>query len=212
MSIAIEEPILAESENRYTLFPIKYWKVYEYAKRNQASEWKAEEIEYHRPENGKSIKQIGDGIELPKNTLMVFRHVLTTSREDRDGDILRTEGASVDPNMLLLWQHVHTLPIGKMLVVHDHTEEKLVLVSCIVDELDMAHDAAVMIDNGMGRFSHGFRALDYEPLEDKGMGFDIKEFEIMEESLVSVPSNVDADTEEVIAELSAAVAKRRSGG
>lgn len=41
------EPILEESEKRYTLFPIKYWKVYEYAKRHQASEWKSEEIEYH---------------------------------------------------------------------------------------------------------------------------------------------------------------------
>jgi len=41
------EPILASNEGRYTLFPIKYWKIYEYAKRHQASEWKAEEIEYH---------------------------------------------------------------------------------------------------------------------------------------------------------------------
>lgn len=41
------EPILAPSENRFTLFPIKYWKIYEYAKQHQASEWKAEEIEYH---------------------------------------------------------------------------------------------------------------------------------------------------------------------
>lgn len=41
------EPILAKSEKRYTLFPIKYWKVHEYTKRHQASEWKAEEIEYH---------------------------------------------------------------------------------------------------------------------------------------------------------------------
>jgi len=41
------EPILAENENRFTLFPIKYWKVYEYAKRHQATEWKSEEIEYH---------------------------------------------------------------------------------------------------------------------------------------------------------------------
>jgi ribonucleotide reductase beta subunit family protein with ferritin-like domain len=41
------EPILTPNEGRYTLFPIKYWKIYEYAKRHQASEWKAEEIEYH---------------------------------------------------------------------------------------------------------------------------------------------------------------------
>ena len=61
-----------------------------------------------------------EGIELPKNTLMVFKHVLTTPRKDRDGDILRTEGAILDPKMPLLWQHIPTLPIGKMLAVVEH--------------------------------------------------------------------------------------------
>jgi len=146
-----------------------------------------------------------DGVELPKDTLMVFKHVLTTPKVDRDGDILRTEGADVDPRMLLLWQHVHTLPIGKMLAITEHTKNKLQLISCIIDVNDLSHDAAVMVDNGMGRFSHGFRALDWEPLKnEKGEdidGFDVKSFEIMEESLVSVPSNTDAESEEVLLSL-----------
>lgn len=149
---------------------------------------------------------IGDlkNVELPKNTLMVFKHTLTTPRKDRDGDILRTQGAKPDPKMLLLWQHVHTLPIGKMLAVAEHSTKKLVLVSAIVDLNELAHDAAVMVDNGMGRFSHGFRALEYVDLKEEGGsttspgGFDVKLFEIMEESLVSVPSNVDAEVQEVL--------------
>ena len=149
--------------------------------------------------------KLPDGIELPKNTLMVFRHVLTTPRKDRDGDILRTQGAEVDPKMLLLWQHVHTLPIGKYLGTGQHNSKTLTVYSAVVDLNELAHDAAVMIDNDMGRFSHGFRALEFENLKEEGSGrtsgkggFDVKRFEIMEESLVSVPSNIGADTEEII--------------
>lgn len=165
-----------------------------------------EEISYAK-QAGANVTQLENGIELPKNTLMVFRHVLTTPRKDRDGDILRTQGAIVDPKMLLLWQHVHTLPIGKMLLISEHNSNKLVLVSAIVDMNELSHDSAVMVDNGMGRFSHGFRALEFDTLkEDEGSttgpgGFDIKRFEIMEESLVSVPSNTDANTDEILLSL-----------
>jgi len=141
-------------------------------------------------------------LEIPKNTLMVFRHILTTPKKARDGDILRTEGAIPDPNMLLLWQHVHTLPIGKVLGVAHHDEKSLSLISTIIDMNELSHDAAVMIDSKMGRFSHGFKALEFEKLdgeEDNPFGgFDVKSFEIMEASLVSIPSNTDAETEEVM--------------
>lgn len=145
----------------------------------------------------------GNRIELPKNTLMVFRHVLTTPTKDRDGDILRTEGATVDPNMLLLWQHVPTLPIGKMLGVAEHTDKGLSLISSIVDINELSHDSAVMIENKMGRFSHGFSADEFKELEEEDdgksfCGFDITKFSIMEESLVSIPANTDAETEEII--------------
>lgn len=153
------------------------------------------------------LRKAAPDFELPKNTLMAFRHVLTTPRKDRDGDVLRTEGAEVDPRMLLLWQHVHTLPIGKMVAVAEHNKNKLVLVSAIVDLNELAHDAAVMVDNDMARFSHGFRALEFDELkEDEGEitgpgGFDVKRFEIMEESIVSVPSNLDAEVEERMLDL-----------
>jgi len=146
-------------------------------------------------------------IELPKNTLMVFEHVLTTSKKDRDGDILRTEGARVDPKMLLLWQHVHTLPIGKMLKVLEHNHKTLRVLSAIVDMNELSHDSAVMIENKMGRFSHGFRALSFTDLKESegsttgASGFDVKEFEVMEESLVSVPANPDAEQQEILLSL-----------
>ncbi len=150
------------------------------------------------------VKEL-EGIEMPKNTLMAFRHVLTTARKDRDGDIMRTKGAIIDPKMLLLWQHIHTLPIGKMLAVAEQTDKSLSLISVIVDMNELSHDAAVMVDNGMARFSHGFRALEFTEMkmdgDEKPSGFDVKKFEIMEESMVSVPANVDADTEEILLSL-----------
>lgn len=145
-----------------------------------------------------------ESVEFPKNTLISFKHILTTANKDRDGDILRTDGAIPDPKMLLLWQHVHTLPIGKVLSVVEHTKNRLSMISCIVDMNKLCHDAAVMIDNDMGRFSHGFRALEFEELKSDGEewpGFDIKKFEIMEASLVSVPANPDAEVQEVIVDL-----------
>ena len=151
-----------------------------------------------------------DGIEIPKHALMVFKHVLTTPRKDRDGDILRTKGARPDPSMLLLWQHVHTLPIGKALGVASHDENELVMYSAVVDVNELAQDAAVMIANKMGRFSHGFKALEFSAIKEGkatpgnptgGKGFDVTRFEIMEESLVSVPANIDAETLEVYLDL-----------
>ncbi len=150
------------------------------------------------------------GLDLPKNTLVAFSHVLTSSRKDRDGDVLHADGARLDPKMLLLWQHVHTQPIGKLVAVRDQNPGRLTVVSAIVDMNELCHDAAVMIDSGMGRFSHGFRAIEFEKIKaaggDKegvgdGGGFEVTEFEVMEESLVSVPANVDAQTEEVLLSL-----------
>ena len=147
----------------------------------------------------------GEVIDIPKNTLMIFRHILTTPKKDRDGDILRTEGATIDPSMLLLYQHVSTLPIGKMLGIAKHTPEELSLFSAIVDMNELSRDSAVMIENKMGRFSHGFSADEYKDLEGEEDnpfgGFDITKFSIMEESLVSIPSNTDAETQEIILSL-----------
>jgi len=146
-----------------------------------------------------------EGVELPKNTLIVFRHVLTTSRRDREGDVLRSDGAVVDPKMLLLWQHVPVNPIGKYLATVQQDRDRLVVLSAVVDISPLSHDAAVMIENGMGRFSHGFRALEWEAIRERGengeeflTGYDVKRFEILEESLVSVPANPDAEVEEVL--------------
>ena len=163
-----------------------------------------EDAEVHEKATLVDASKLPEGVELPKNCLMIFRHTLTTPRKDRDGDILHSEGMIVDPKLLLLWQHMHTVPIGKMLAIATQNTKTLDLWSCIVDMNEISHDSAVMVDNGMGRFSHGFRAIEFNEIKagsEGDSGFEITKAEIMEESLVSVPANTDADTQEVILSL-----------
>lgn len=139
-----------------------------------------------------------DGVEPPPHTLMLVRHVLTTPREDRDKDVLQTRGAMVDPILPFLWQHIHTLPIGRNVATIEHSENVLKNVSAIVDVNELAHDAAILFEAGVLRFSHGFRALEFRQRKvegDSDPGFEVTKFEIMEQSAVSVPSNVDAQVE-----------------
>lgn len=143
------------------------------------------------------------GIEVPDNALMVIRHIVTSTREDRDGDILHTEGAQLDPRAPLLWQHIANLPLGKVLAITEHTADVLKVATVLLDMNDLTSDAATLIEADVLRFSHGFRPLEYSQRSRKGMpedmaqnvGFDVTKFEIMEVSLVSVPSNVDAEIE-----------------
>jgi DNA polymerase III delta prime subunit len=155
-----------------------------------------------RPLQGKlatassEIRKLLKAEDMPVNTLLAFTHVLTSSREDRDGDILETKGALPDPKMPLLWQHIHTLPIGKAIAVVEHTPDLLRMATVLFDLNELTSDAAKLIEAMALRFSHGFRALEFEERTKEGVpGFRVTKYEIMEESLVSVPSNVDAELE-----------------
>lgn len=139
-------------------------------------------------------------VQVPEHTALVFKHVLTTTKEDRDNDVLETKGATLDPKAPLLWQHLHTLPIGSVLATTEHTDEKLAVASAILDINDLTADAVKLVEAGVLRISHGFRALEFEERKaDEGEvvpgGFRVTKFEIMEASLVSVPSNTDAEIE-----------------
>lgn len=148
--------------------------------------------------NSSLIKKLLGDDELPEHTMLAFPHVLTTTREDRDGDILETKGAVLDSILPMLWQHVHTLPIGRYVKTLQHTDDVLRLLSVLLDMNELTHDAGILVEAKALRFSHGFRALDFSERNKEAAGsngFRVKSFEIMEESLVSVPSNVDAEIE-----------------
>jgi SpoVK/Ycf46/Vps4 family AAA+-type ATPase len=148
-------------------------------------------------------KLVPSGVDVPKGTMMVFRHVITTPREDRDKDVLLTEGATLDPKAPLLWQHMHVFPIGKVLAKVQHDKNVLRAVSAIIempgDLGKIAGDAVSLVEAEVMRISHGFNVSEFEPRkqadDEEFPGFLIRGFEIMEVSLVSIPSNVDAEIE-----------------
>ena len=144
-----------------------------------------------------------EGIKAPPHTLMVFHPVITTPKQDRDGDILETSGAVVAKRNTLLWQHDANKPLGKMVAVIEHSPDVLKFASALLalkGNEALADDAAMLIEAGALGISHGFRALEWDTLkDDKGNetgGFHVTKFEQMEHSLVSVESNTDAIIEQ----------------
>jgi hypothetical protein len=131
--------------------------------------------------------------QLPPHTIATFPAVITTTRRDRDGDVLETKGADLDPAAPLLWQHLPTEPIGRLLAEGKRTKNSLMGSFSIADTA-LGHDAALLAEHGALRISHGFLPDEFEPLDEKNGfgGFHIIAFKILEVSLVSVPSNPDA--------------------
>jgi hypothetical protein len=138
---------------------------------------------------------------IPKKSIAVFDAVLSTSQKDRDGDILRTEGMRLEKSMPLLWQHVWSQPIGVM-VKNIEQNANHVFNKYALADTDLGKDAATLAEMGALRMSHGFHPVpgQFEPLgtvkradgKTVPTGWDIKECNVFESSLVSVPANAGA--------------------
>jgi HK97 family phage prohead protease len=144
-------------------------------------------------------KSFREGTEIASGAVAEFDCVVTSRRKDRDGDVLEASGMVVDKNSPLLWQHIQLQPIGKHLTVISQDEDRIVSKLAIADTA-MGRDAAVLAKFGALRISQGFRPTKLEPIEivknAKGQevvkGWHVKQGEIMEISLVSIPANTDA--------------------
>lgn len=136
------------------------------------------------------------GEKLSTDSIMDFDCIVTTGRRDRDGDVLSPKGALVDPKMPLLWQHLPFSPIGKMVKLLEQTDDKVTARFAILDTV-LGRDAAVLVRGGALRISHGFAPIEYNPLKDDAGkdlgGWNITKYAMMETSVVSIPSNVDAE-------------------
>lgn len=155
----------------------------------------SENVSLEKATSQSGFKVVAGELEVPENALLVMRHTLTSARKDRDGDILHPDGASLDPMAPLLWQHIWTMPVGKCLGIVEQTAETLKVVSAVIDmKNQLTEDIAMLVEANVLRFSHGFQAKRFTQMKNGG-GLDITEYDIWEESLVSVPSNVDAVVE-----------------
>jgi len=138
--------------------------------------------------NPQSVKTSGD--EISKKGIAVFDAVVTSTKRDRDRDVLETKGAVIDEKMPLLWNHISMSPIGAMLKVLKHTDS-LLRARFVIADTELGRDALKLIELGAMRISHGFDPIEYEPLDDDE-GWHFKRFEIYETSVVAIPSNTDA--------------------
>lgn len=138
----------------------------------------------------KTLRAGDDDAALGEGVLAEFDAVITSSKEDRDGDVMEAKGANVDPKMPLLWQHDPRQPIGRFKGVTDRDNDKVVGRFALADT-ELGRDALTLLKLGALRISHGFRPLEFEPRKSSN-GFHVKAFEVVEASLVSVPANTDA--------------------
>lgn len=143
------------------------------------------------------IKQASSKKKLPAKTLMYFECVLTSTKRDRDGDVLESKGGELDVQMPVLWQHVPLSPIGRYVDTISRDDRRIVTGNAIADT-QLGLDACTLIEFEALRISHGFKPLEFKPLRkqttdvDFEPGFHILRFQVMETSVVSVPSNSDA--------------------
>jgi len=129
----------------------------------------------------------------PKSA-MDFGCVLTSVKKDRDRDVLEPKGAKIDPRMPLLFQHMPSEPVGKFIKLLGQDDNLVTVHGAIVDT-PMGRDMATMVEFGCLRISHGFVPTDYAPLDEDSeewAGWHIRAYDIMEFSLVTIPSNTDA--------------------
>lgn len=149
---------------------------------------------------GARVKSLQED-KYPQGAVLVYDAILSTSRKDRDGDIVRTDGMRLVEEMPLLWQHVWAQPIGKMLSVVEQNKEHVIAKYAIADT-ELGRDAAKLVRLGALRKSHGFFPIPgkFEPIESvkradgsvKISGYDIKACDVYESSLVSIPANAGA--------------------
>lgn len=140
------------------------------------------------------VKAAYDPKEVSESAICVFDAVLTTTRRDRDGDILESSGGVLDQKMPLLWQHLQSQPIGRF-VKEISRQKKYISGRMAIADVPLGRDAAKLVEMDALRISHGFNPIDYAPIydeEDTRDGWHFKRWEMMEVSLVSMPSNVEA--------------------
>lgn len=127
--------------------------------------------------------------------------IVTTSNEDRDGDLLEAKGAEIDPAAPLLWQHFWAEPIGKFVGILEQNRKRVRAHVAIANTM-LGRDAATLAKFGALRVSHGFIPSDYEERKssDGRSAFHVKKYKIIEISLVSIPSNVEAAIEAFVDE------------
>ena len=139
----------------------------------------------------KSIKAVGEGDNPP----LKIKGYANTITKDRAGDVILSEAWTTSnalknfmKNPIMLFGHNHSRPIGKILDL-EPTESGL-MVEGEVSAADLQIYSLIR-DEVLKTFSVGFYIKDAE-WDDMTETFIIKDLELLEISVVSVPCNQDS--------------------
>ena len=144
-------------------------------------------------------RSMGHGDVLEKS-IALFENVLSSSREDRDGDVLHVSGMTIDKNMPFLWMHMMTQPIGSLLYITKRNQTIIKAVFALANT-QLAEDCAKLMEVGAIRTSIGFlpesgqakpRKTTMVGGKKKVVSWEVLKSKVIEDSAVSVPSNEDA--------------------
>lgn len=139
------------------------------------------------------LKEVGE--DSPDAGKVIVQGYANTVSKDRAGDIIPSavweQKDSLDnylKNPIVLFQHDHDEPIGKM--IDYFVDETGLHVEIEIYDVD-SRVFKLVKNEVLKSFSVGFRMLDYAYDPDKNV-FIIKELELFEISVVSIPCNQDS--------------------
>lgn len=129
---------------------------------------------------------------------LVIRGYANTVNKDRAGDVIPKDAwlgpnalPNYEKNPIILAFHNHSMPIGKM-VGYEVTDDGLQIEAEISKAAGPVYE--LIKDGVLKTFSVGFRCLDAEWKKEEDI-YLIKELELFEVSVVSVPCNQDSTFE-----------------
>ncbi|NOG69803.1 HK97 family phage prohead protease [Roseicella sp. DB1501] len=132
------------------------------------------------------------------------RFTISTEREDRDGDTISVKGwqtQDFERNPVVLWGHDQgSLPIGRVTQIGVEGRSLKATVEFVPADVPIAGQMAEavfrMVQSGfLHATSVGFKPREWDLSDRKGGSVDFKRQELLELSIVSVPSNADCIAE-----------------
>jgi hypothetical protein len=147
---------------------------------------------------------------------LIVEHFISTERRDRQGDIVRASGMRVNGKPVVLLGHgrgdMGSEPVAKPLSIKrgEYQGSRGVLAKTQFFPDDTGRRLyQKTVEGYMPNWSIGFMILDAKPLKGQREGDldgrDIREWELLEYSLVGVPANPDAQTVKEFEQLKEAV-------
>lgn len=132
-----------------------------------------------------------------KDGSRTIRGIASTASVDRVGDVVRPLGCTWKLPIVLLRDHDHGRPVGKLDTVHLAADGVRITASLAQGLPDADATWSLIQQKVLQSFSIGFKGIESKPLPTGGVEW--LKWEMLELSVVSVPANPDAIISEVAA-------------